>query len=405
MEHIMGKHTFSNLRIIDCTEGISGPYCTKLFADFGAEVIKVEQPNGGDHARKMGPFQGDDSDPEKSILFFYLNTNKKSITLNLETKSGIELFKKILQRVDIVIEDLGPGKMSGLGLSDEALRQMKSDVVLMHISAFGQSGPYRDYKGSNLVLYGLGGAMYTMRTPENPLDRPVIEGGLQSEYITGLVSFVAAVAALFNRECKGQGTEIDMGAMEAVSSVLAAHISEYSYLGLSRRTNPWPIHGYPIGYSVPCSDGWISLAPGLGGAPSVADLIEKTELKKDPLFVKPAARMAEPEKFDAIVKPWIKKHDKWEIAKKAQELKLAFTPVLTGKEVLEDVQLKAREYFSSCDHPVMRQVTYPGAPAKLNETPWRKGRAPLLGEHNWEIYSELAYTKEDLIQMQREKII
>jgi crotonobetainyl-CoA:carnitine CoA-transferase CaiB-like acyl-CoA transferase len=115
--------------------------------------------------------------------------------------------------------------------------------------------------------------------------------------------------------------------------------------------------------------------------------------------------MAEPEKFNALVEPWMKQHDKWEITKKAQELKLAFTPVLTNGEVLTNEQLKARKYFSSCDHPVMGQVTYPGAPAKLSETPWRKGRAPLLGEHNWEIYSGLSYTKEDLIQMQREKII
>jgi crotonobetainyl-CoA:carnitine CoA-transferase CaiB-like acyl-CoA transferase len=244
-----------------------------------------------------------------------------------------------------------------------------------------------------------------MRTPEKPLDRPVIEGGLQAEYITGLVSFIAAVAALFNRECKGQSAEIDVGAMEAVSSVLAAHISEYSYVGLSRKTNPWPIHGYPIGYSVPCRDGWISLTPGLGGAPTIADLIEKSNLKNNPLFSKPAARMVEPQKFDAMIRPWMEHHDKWDIAKKAQKMRLAFTPVLTGREVLEDAQLKAREYFSSCDHPVMGQVTYPGAPAKLSQTPWRKGRAPLLGEHNGEIYLQMSCTEEDLIQMKREKII
>jgi crotonobetainyl-CoA:carnitine CoA-transferase CaiB-like acyl-CoA transferase len=401
----MEKHAFSKIRIIDCTQGISGPYCTKLFADFGAEVIKIEHPNEGDPARKIGPFQGDAPHLEKSVLFFYLNTNKKSITLNLETRAGVDLFKKLLQGVDVVIENLGPGKMSALGLSDENLKQVQPDIVVMHISAFGGSGPYRDYKESNLILYGLGGAMYTMRTPEKPFDRPVIEGGLQSEYITGLVSFIAAVAALFNRECKGQGTEIDVGAMEAVSSVLAAHISEYSYMGLSRRTNPWPIHGYPIGYSVPCRDGWISLTPGLGGAPNIANLIEEPDLKNDPLFSKPAARMAEPQKFDARVKPWMEKHDKWEIAKKAQALRLAFTPVLTGREVLEDVQLKAREYLSSCAHPIMGQVTYPGAPAKLSQTPWRRGRSPLLGEHNKEVYMGLDYSEEDLFRMQEEKII
>jgi len=401
----MEKYAFKGLRVLDCTQGVGAPYCTKLLADFGAEVIKVEHPHEGDPTRKMGPFQGDDPHPEKSALFFYLNTNKKSITLNLETKGGVNLFKKLLHGTDAVIENLGPGKMSALGLSDEALKQVQHDLVVTHISAFGGSGPYRDHKSSDLTLYALGGTMYTQRTPEKPLNRPVIEGGLQAEYITGLVSFISVVAGLVNRASKGQGTEIDLGAMEAVSSVLAAHISEYSYLGLSRRTNPWPIHGYPIGYSSFCRDGWISLTPGLGGAPNIATLIEEPDLKNDPLFSKPGARMAEPEKFNALVEPWMKGHHKWEITNKAQELKLAFTPVLTNGEVLTDEQLKARKYFNSCDHPTMGQVTYPGAPAKLSETPWRKGRAPLLGEHNWEIYSGLSYTKEDLIQMQREKII
>lgn len=401
----MTAQAFSDICIIDCTQGVGGPYCTKLFADFGADVIKIEHPDGGDPARRMGPFLDDDPHPEKSVLFFYLNTNKKGITLNLETEEGIRIFKELLRKADAVIENLGPGRMSSLGLSDEILKQVQPGIVTMHISPFGGSGPYRDYKGSNLTLYGLSGAMYTMRTPEDPLDRPVLEGGLQSEYITGLVSFIAAVAALFNRERSGRGTEIDVGAMEAVASVLAAHISEYSYLGLSRRTNPWPVHGYPIGYSVPCRDGWISLTPGLGGTPSIATLIEEPELKDDPLFARPAARMAEPERFDAMVRPWMEGHDKWEITKKAQDLRLAFTPVLTNREVLEDEQLRAREYFAVSDHPMMGKVLYPGAPAKLSETPWQKGKAPLLGEHNEAVYASLRYTEEDLAGFRKKKII
>jgi crotonobetainyl-CoA:carnitine CoA-transferase CaiB-like acyl-CoA transferase len=399
------KHAFSGTRIIDCTQGIGGPYCTKLLADFGADVIKVESPDGGDAARRMGPFLNDEPHPEKSALFFYLNTNKKSVTLNLDVKAGVDLFKRLLQGADVVVENLGPGRMSALGLSDEILKQVQHNVLVTHISPFGGSGPYRDYKASNLTLYGLGGAMYTMRAPEKPLDRPVLEGGLQTEYITGLLSFIATVAAMLNRECKGQGTEIDMGSMEAVSSVLAAHISEYSYMGLSRRTNPWPIHGYPIGYSSPCRDGWISLTPGMGGTPNIATLIEKPDLKDSPLFSKPSARMAEPEKFDAIIQPWMKEHDKWEITRMAQALRLAFTPILTPKEILEDAQLKAREYFSSSDHPTMGNVTYPGAPAKLSETPWRKGRAPLLGEHNKDIYGSLRCTRKDLVRMREEGVI
>jgi len=176
-------------------------------------------------------------------------------------------------------------------------------------------------------------------------------------------------------------------------------------MGLIRRTNPFAIHGYPIGYSVPCKDGWISLTPGLGGAPNIAILIGKPELQDDPLFAKPSARMDNPEKFDALILPWLEKRDKWKIAKEAQELRLAFTPVLSPGELLEDEQIQARKFFANAKHPVMGEVTYPGAAAKLSETPWQEGRAPLLGEHNGEIYGSLGYSKEELIKLGTEGVI
>ncbi len=401
----MAERAFEGLRVIDCTEGVSGPYCTKLMADFGAEVIKIEKPGEGDCARRMGPFLRDDPHPEKSVTFFYLNTNKKGITLNLKCETGIGIFKELIRDGDVLVENLGPKGFSEIGLSYEILKKENPKLIMTSISNFGQSGPYREYKASNLTIYGLGGTMYTQRPPEDPMDRPVVEGGMQAEYLTGLLSFIATIASLINRSKSGRGTMIDISAMECVASSLGAHISEYSYIGLSRRTNPWPIHGYPIGYSVSCRDGWISLTPGIGGAPNIAFLIGQPELQDDPLFSKPAARMAEPEKFDALIHSYLKEHDKWEITKEAQELRLAFTPVLSPKELLEDEQLKAREVFVKTNHPLMGEVTYCGAPAKLSETPWQKGRAPLLGEHNEEIYGRLGYRKEQIVRLREQGVI
>jgi crotonobetainyl-CoA:carnitine CoA-transferase CaiB-like acyl-CoA transferase len=233
----------------------------------------------------------------------------------------------------------------------------------------------------------------------------VVEGGQQAEFTTGLLSFSATVAALINALDTGKGTWIDMSAQECLASTLGANISEYPYLGLSRKTNPFAIHGYPIGYSVPCKDGWISLTPGLGGAPNIPLLIEQPELLEDPLFTKPAQRMAEPEKFDALLTPWLKEHTKWEITKQAQELKLAFTPVLTPGELEDDEQLKAKGFFMKTQHPVMGEVTYPGDPMKLSETPARIGKAPLLGEDNVTIYHGLGYSKADLVTLTEQKII
>ena len=401
----MKEQAFSGLRVLDCSEGIAGPYCAKLLADFGAEVIKVERPGTGDQARAMGPFQGDEPDQEKSGAFFYLNTNKLSITLNLENETGIGIFKELVKDFDVVVESMAPGRLAELGISYEVLKGINAGMVVTSVTAFGQTGPYRDYKAANLTVYGLGGAMYAMRPATKPLERPVVEGGFQAYYSTGLLSFTATVAALIRRAGTGEGTWVDMGAMECVASTLMGHVAEYPYLGLSRRTNPFAIHGYPIGYSVPCQDGWISLAPGIGGVPNIADLIGKPELRDDVLFSKPRARMAEPEKFDGMIIPWMAEHGKWEITKEAQNMRLAFTPVLSPGEVMKDEQTQAREFFSSAKHPVMGNVTYPGAPFKLSETPWEAGSAPLLGANNEEIYGRLGYTKEDLSRWREKGVI
>jgi CoA:oxalate CoA-transferase len=401
----MGKEAFSDVKVLDCTQGVAGPYCTKWLADFGAEVIKVERPGEGDIARRMGPFLGDDPDPEKSGTFFYLNTNKKSITLNLKSETGIGIFKKLVREADVLTEDFGPGALSEIGLSIEVLKEVNPRLIVTSISDFGQTGPYRDHKATNLTIYGLGGTMYTQRPPERPMDRPVIVGGLQAAYSTGLLSFIATVSALIEQVSSNSGTQIDISAMECVASTLGVHIGEYSYMGLIRRTSPWPIHGYPLGHSSPCRDGWISPTPGIGGTPNIAFLIGKPELQDDPLFAKPGARMAEREKFDALILPWLKEHDKWEITKEAQELRLAFTPVLSPGELLDDEQLKAREYFTKANHPVMGEVTYAGAPGKLSRTPWKSGKAPLLGEHNEEIYGGLGYAREELARLIEQGVI
>ncbi len=400
----MEERAFSGLKVLDCTQGVAGPYCTKLLADFGAEVMKVE-PLTGDSTRNIGPFLNDDPHPEKSGTFFYLNTNKKSVTLNLESDAGVKIFIQLAREVDLLVENYTPGKMAELGLSYESLKAINPHLVFASISPFGQTGPYRDYKATNLTVSGLGGAMYTMRPGFEPSERPVVAGGYQAEYTTGVLGFIAVVAALMKARETGVGEWLDIAEMECVASSLMGNLAEYSYLGLSRKTNPYPIHGYPQGDAVACKDGWISLTPGIGGAPNIAFLIERPELAEDPLLTEPRTRMAEPGKFDALIAPWLKEHSKWEITRAAQELRLAFTPVLSAGELLDDEQIKAREYFTHANHPVMGDVIYPGAPAKLSESPWQPGKPPLLGEHNDEIYKKLGYDKSQLDELKSNGII
>jgi CoA:oxalate CoA-transferase len=392
----MSEQVFSNVKILDLTQGIAGPYCTKLFSSFGAEVVKVEKPNKGDITREMGPFPNDEYNLERSGTFFYLNTNKKSITLNLGSEKGIEICKRLLVKMDVLVESYKPSGLAKLGLSKKVLKKINPRLIVTSISDFGKTGPYRNYQANNLTSSALGGAMYLMRPGTDSRKRPVIQGGFQAEYSTGVLSYIATVAALIGKTDTGSGTSIDIAAMECVATTLMGHVAEYSYLGFSRRTNPFAIHGYPIGYSVPCRDGWISLTPGIGGAPNIPLLIGKPELQDHPMFTKTRTRMAEPEKFDALLIPWLMNQDKWNITAEAQELRLAFTPVLSPGELFEDPQLKDRQFFDTTRHPELGDTTCPGSPAKLSRTPCKSGRAPLLGEHNQEIYSKFGYTKKEI---------
>jgi crotonobetainyl-CoA:carnitine CoA-transferase CaiB-like acyl-CoA transferase len=401
----MSERVFSGVKILDLSQGIAGPYCTKLFGSFGAEVIKVERPNKGDIARGMGPFPNDEYNLEKSGTFFYLNTNKKSITLNVRSKEAIEILKRILKTTDVLVESYAPGGLQRLGLSKKVLRKINPRMIVTSISAFGKTGPYRRNRANNLTVSALGGTVYPMRPGTKPKTRPTVLGGYQAEFSTGLLSYIATVAALIERANSNRGASIDVSMMECVASTLMGHITEYSYLGFSRRTNPFAIHGYPIGYSVPCKDGYISLTPGIGGAPNIPFLINDPELQNSNLFTDPRTRMADPEGFDALIIPWLMSRNKWDITAEAQELRLAFTPVLSAGELFEDQQLKARNFFDTARHPRLGKIVSSGPPAKLRKTPCLHGRAPLLGEHNREVYRGLGYTQGELNKLQSAGII
>jgi crotonobetainyl-CoA:carnitine CoA-transferase CaiB-like acyl-CoA transferase len=184
----MGKKAFSDLKVLDCTQGVAGPYCTKWMADFGAEVIKVERPTEGDIARRMGPFLKDEPHPEKSGTFFYLNTNKKSITLNLESETGVKIFKELVRKVDVLVEDFEPGKLSDLGLSHETLKKLNPRLVMNSITDFGQTGPYRHYEAD--LRYPDWGTMYA--STGRPTDRLVVEEAYRQNG-DGPLSFIATV--------------------------------------------------------------------------------------------------------------------------------------------------------------------------------------------------------------------
>jgi crotonobetainyl-CoA:carnitine CoA-transferase CaiB-like acyl-CoA transferase len=208
----MAETALDGLKVLEYCQMISGPYCGKLLADLGAEVIKVEEPSVGDVARTRGPFPGDVTHPEKSGLFLYLNTNKLGITLNLGTASGRELFRRLAEQADVLLEDRPPGEMAKLGLDYASLSAINPRLIVTSITPFGQTGPYRDYKSYHLNLYHASGhsSFFYVAPRERRKEALVVAGGEVGDYDGGLSAAVATLAALFARLATGQGQHIDI---------------------------------------------------------------------------------------------------------------------------------------------------------------------------------------------------
>jgi crotonobetainyl-CoA:carnitine CoA-transferase CaiB-like acyl-CoA transferase len=398
----MSKTERTNLTVIDLTHGIAGPYCTKLMAGFNANVIKIERPHGGDLMRSRGPFFQNKPDQEGSIPFLWLNTGKKSITLNLKSETGCEIFKRLVRTADIVIESFSPKVMAGFGLSYSALKEINSRLIMTSISNFGQYGPYRDYQAEEIVEYALSGLMNSTGDPEKA---PLCSGPATSQYTAGMVAYVATLMAMYRKGVNGRGQYLDISIQECALDNIEVTLMEYLHLGkVAKRSNdrhalvPWQLY--------PCRDGYAAVMGGpvrhwLGGA----DLFEEPRLLEKQ-FQHMWGRINNREEFESLLQPWLNRNGKKEIYHAGQARRLAFGYLATLPEVLESPQHNARGYFEEIDHPVTGKQKYCGPPFKLSETPWRTVRAPLLGEHNEEIYGEfLGYSSAEIQSLKEDGVI
>jgi len=391
----------SDIRIIDLTHGIAGPYCTKILSDFGADVIKIEKPETGDYARHVGPFPGDKKDIEKSGLFLYLNTNKKGITLDLHNPKGVEALKKLVATADILVESFKPGVMDKLGLGYEVLKQINPELVMTSISNFGQTGPYKYYLVSELILYAMGSSMN-----RTGLDYryPLKLGGSHVQYQAGNNAVMATLLAWYGKQYKSiGGQQLDVSIFETqMGSINMRTIGliSYQYNGLRTRRMGGAIGGYPMGV-FPCKDGFISVAGGGQRFSRVANSMDRPELTEDPRYGT-ATGSQDPEykkEFEETIWiPWLMERTREEVVKRCQESDLLCTHYNTVDQVVDDCpQLQFREYFVEADHSRIGKIRYPGAPIFNNNGWWDiRFTAPLLGQHNKEIIEDsLGYSAEE----------
>ena len=377
----MSDSPLQDVKILDLTHHIAGPYCTKLLADFGADVIKVERPDGGDSARRLGPFPGDTPHPEKSGLFLYLNTNKRGITLNLKDPESRSTLLELVRGADVLVESFSPRVMPSLRLDYETLAEVNPGLIMTSISSFGQSGRYRDYRATELVLYALGGMAYI--TGEYHRE-PVKHGYNQAQYLGGLAAASGTVTALLGRWRGGQGQHVDVSIMECVCSTLFSTMLDYTYAGMVSRRQPR--EGSSLRYPAQTKQGYLLPTPGvMGDWETYAEMVGVEELH-DPKFDTPAGRQVHSDEVDALLKTkWLERTaEEW--FHHAQEWRFPFAPVQTMADIAESPQLQDRGFFVEFPHPVVGSLTYPGAPFRMSESPTRQSRpAPLLGEHNEEV--------------------
>ncbi len=403
------EQALSDVRVLDLTHHIAGPYCTKLLADYGADVVKVERTGEGDPARRMGPFFEDDPHPEKSGLFLHLDTSKKGVTLNLKSEAGKKIFRELVRGVDILVESFSPRVMPSLGLDYEKLEAVNPALVMTSISNFGQTGPYRDFKASELILYGMGGAMNETGT----LDRyPLKKGGRVIQYQAGTIAAVATMIALFASRAQGAGQHVDVSIFESQMGTIdrrMSHLLTYQYNNeTSYRKDPEiESPGFPVGV-YPCKDGFFHIAGGHVFWPRICQMMDRPDLVDDPGFCTPLGQR-DPEnleRFSIIWYPWIAEHTKREIIEAGQAAGVLCGPVNTTEDLVNDPHWSVRGFWAEVDRPFTGRVTYPGAPFKMEETPWRVSRpAPLLGQHNEEVYGGIGYSREDLVKLEQRGII
>ena len=278
----MTSSAMEGVRVLDLSHLIVGPFCTKMLADYGADTIKVERPGEGDRARTIGPFPGDEPHLEKSGLFLYLNVNKRGISLDLKHPDARKILFQLVDWADIVVENFKPGVMDRLGLGYDALRERKPNIIMVSISNFGQTGPYRDFKANELIEYAMGGQMQSSGTPDRP---PVKLGGNVGTYQTGQAAALAACMALFRKEMTGEGDHIDISIFEtqaANQDRRSIFMLNYQYTGaLTKRRADAEDLAFGI---FPTSDGSLCFWSGVTRFPRAAELVGRSDLLDDPLY-------------------------------------------------------------------------------------------------------------------------
>jgi len=407
-------------RVLDLTDEL-GFLCGKILGDLGAEVIKIERP-GGDPARNLGPFFGGRPDPAKSLYWFAFNNNKRGITLNLESERGREIFRELLKKADFAIESFVPGYLDRLGIGYAASSRINPRLVFTSITPFGQTGPCSRFRASDIEIMAMSGCMSLTGDPDRP---PLRISFPQSYQWTGSYAAGGTLVAHLHRERTGGGQQVDVSAQSCLLWALShAHTFWDLNRQLEKRAGSFmtgrSITGARMRVFWPCKDGYLNfiIYGGEAGKKTNQALIDWMDSKgMAPEFLKKKewssfniaqVTQEEIDEMEAPIARFFEGITKRDFFAEVIKREMLGYPVATVEEIFHDPQLKARGFWQKIEHKELGvSLLYPGPFAKFSEAPCGiRRRAPLIGEHNEEIYcGELGMKKTDLEKLKQEGVI
>ncbi len=369
----------ADLNVLDLSGHVAGPYCTKMLADFGASVVKVEPP-GGEPGRSLPPLIDGQNGSDASAFFLYLNGNKRGITLDVTTAAGIDALRRLLPKADVLVESFAPGTLDELGLDYAELETISPGIIVTSVTPFGQTGPWRDRQIDELVAYACSGWASINGWPDR---EPLKGNGYQASMQAGIMAFIATMNAVVYRDRTGLGQHIDISILEPLVATFAPTLLAAQYQGaVPGRHGP----GFTRG-PVPTRDGYFALT--LSRAHFWRDAMNALglpELANDQRFYTTTSRREHAAEVAAQIEGRIATWGKRDLFETMGTLRVVGGMVLTTEELVDDPHVRARDALVEADHPVAGRLTYPGAPFKMSQTPWSLNRAaPRLGEHTVDV--------------------
>jgi len=400
----------NGVRVLDFTTDVAGPYATKLLADYGASVLKVE-PIEGDPSRRAGPFLHNQPHPETSARFLHLNTNKRGITLNLETVEARHIVSRLIADVDVVIEDFAPGYLASIGFGYQELKAQRPDLLLASLTPWGQSGPYVGMRQSDLVVQAMGGPMIWTGSAEREPLRLGGAGALAHSH-AGAMAAVAILVASYRREFTGEGEHIDVSIYEVQAASRdrsAPYLTNHIYNGMEPKRRA---AGTTVANGVrPVLDGYVNIsATGARRLPAFLKMIGVGHLIEDPRLNLRSGGPLDPglaDEIETAYMDWLMQRGKQQAVSEAQEQALSLGGAInTPGDLLADPHYRERDVWEVIDHPHTGPLEYPGRPFIMSDSPRPPAtRAPLLSEHTDEVLRSIGYESHEIAQMRSLRVI